>query len=132
MEQTLIILKPDAVQRGLIGEIVSRFEKKGFRIAAMKMLTITPELARRHYVDHLEKPFYPPLEKYITGAPTVVLILEGEGVIASVRLMVGPTNGLVAPPGTIRGDFATDIRHNLVHASDSEAAAMREIGVFFG
>ncbi len=132
MEQTLILLKPDAVTRGLAGEIIARFEKKGFRIAALRMLRITPELARRHYAEHVEKPFYPGLEAFITEGPSIALILEGDGVIASVRLLVGPTNGLIAPAGTVRGDFATSTQRNLVHASDSPESAKREIDVFFG
>lgn len=130
-EQTLVILKPDAVARGLVGEIIARFEKKGFRLAALRMLHLVREQAKRHYADHVDKPFYPSLEKYITGGPVVAFILEGPGVIASVRLMVGPTNGLEAPPGTIRGDFATEQQRNLIHASDSPESALREIALFF-
>ena len=131
MQKTLILIKPDGVQRGLSGEIIRRFERKGLKIVAIKMLQITPELARRHYAEHIDKPFYPGLEKYITSSPTIALVVAGPEAISVVRLMVGPTNGLVAPPGTIRGDFSTSNQLNLVHASDSEASAEREIAAFF-
>lgn len=131
MEQTLVILKPDAVERRLVGEIVTRFEKKGFRITAMRMQTIAPELARRHYAAHVERPFYPELEAYITRGPVFVMVLEGPGVIESVRLMLGKTNGLEAEPGSIRGDYATETTQNLVHASDGPESARQEIANFF-
>ena len=131
MQNTLVLIKPDAVQRGLIGEMVSRMERKGLKVAALKMLRITPKLASRHYAEHVGKPFYTSLEQYITGSPTVAMIVSGPDAIAVVRLMVGPTNGLTAPSGTIRGDFSTSYRFNLIHASDSEAAAEREIALFF-
>ena len=131
MEKTLVLLKPDAVDRKLVGEILSRFERKGLTIAAMKMLTVTPELAKRHYEEHVAKPFYPGLERYITGGPTVALILEGPEVIDVVRTLVGPTNGIVASPGTIRGDYSLSHQQNLVHASDSPQSAAREIAIFF-
>ena len=132
MERTLILLKPDAVERQLIGTILGRFEQKGLRIVAMRMLQITPELARRHYADHVEKPFYPGLETYITSGSVVAAILEGTEAIAVVRRMIGPTSGIDAPAGTIRGDFALSGQRNLVHASDSLAAAEREMSIFFG
>jgi len=132
MEQTLILLKPDAVERQLVGTILSRFEQKGLSIVAMRMLRVTPELARKHYVDHLEKPFYPGLEAYITSGPVVAAILEGTCAIAVVRRMIGPTDGSEAPSGTIRGDFSLNSQRNLVHASDSPAAAEREKAIFFG
>jgi nucleoside-diphosphate kinase len=132
MQQTLILLKPDAVERGLVGEILKRFENKGLKIAAMKMLHITPELARKHYAEHTGKDFYPGLEKYITQSPVVAAILEGsEQTIAVVRRMVGPTDGNEAPAGTIRGDYSLSNRLNLVHASDSPESAEREIKIFF-
>ena len=131
MEQTLILLKPDAVERQLTGTILSRFEQKGLHIVALRMLHVTPELARKHYVDHLEKPFYPGLESYITSGPVVAAILEGTCAIAVVRRMIGPTDGSEAPSGTIRGDFSLSSQRNLVHASDSLAAAEREIAIFF-
>jgi len=132
MECTLILLKPDAVERQLVGTILSRFEQKGFRIVAMRMLRFTPELARRHYADHVEKPFYPGLETYITSGPVVAAILEGAEAVAVVRRMIGPTSGIEAPAGTIRGDLSLSGQRNLVHASDSPAAAERERAIFFG
>jgi len=132
MEQTLILLKPDTVERQLVGAVLNRFEQKGLKIAAMRMLQFTPEIARRHYADHVDKPFYPGLEAYITSGPVVAAILEGTEAITIVRRMIGPTNGAEAPSGTIRGDFALSSQRNLVHASDSTAAAEREIGIFFG
>ena len=131
MERTLILLKPDAVERQLVGTILCRFEQKGLKIVAMRMLQITPELARKHYADHVGKPFYPGLEDYITSSPVVAAILEGTEAIAVVRRMIGPTNGIEAPSGTIRGDFALSGQRNLVHASDSAAAAEREMSIFF-
>ena len=131
MQKTLILIKPDGVQRGLCGEILSRFERKGLKIIALKMLHVTPELARRHYAEHVEKPFYPSLEKYITSSPIFALVAAGPEAISVVRLLIGPTNGLVAPPGTIRGDFSMSNQLNLVHASDSEVSAKREIATFF-
>ena len=131
MERTLIILKPDAVKRQLVGTILSRFEQKGLKIVAMRMLQFTSELARKHYVDHLDKPFYPGLETYIMSGPTIAAILEGESAVSVVRRMIGPTNGAEAPPGTVRGDFALNSQSNLVHASDSTGAAEREMAIFF-
>ena len=131
MECTLILLKPDAVERQLVGTILSRFEQKGLKIAAMRMLQFTPELARRHYADHVEKPFYPGLEAYITSGPVVAAILEGTEAVAVVRRMIGPTSGIEAPAGTIRGDLSLSGQRNLVHASDSPAAAEREMAIFF-
>ena len=131
MQKTLILIKPDGVQRSLAGEILSRFERKGLKIVALKMLRVTPELAQRHYAEHVEKPFYPGLEKYITSSPILALVVAGPEAISVVRTMVGPTNGLIAPPGTIRGDFSMSNRLNLIHASDSEASAEREIATFF-
>jgi len=132
MERTLILLKPDTVERQLVGAVLSRFEQKGFNIVAMRMLQFTTELSQRHYADHVGKPFYPGLETYITSGPVVAAILEGPDAIAIVRRMIGPTNGAEAPSGTIRGDFALTSQRNLVHASDSPAAAEREIEIFFG
>jgi len=130
-QKTLILIKPDGVQRGLIGEIISRLERKGLKIVALKMLQVTRELAQRHYAEHVGKPFYASLEEYITSSPIVAMVVSGPDVIAVVRLMVGPTNGLTALPGTIRGDFSTNNRLNLVHASDSETSAEREVSTFF-
>ena len=131
MEKTLVLLKPDAVARGVVGEILARFERKGLTITAMKMLHITPELARRHYEEHTAKPFYPDLERYITSGRVVALILEGTEAVSVVRTLVGPTNGITAPPGTIRGDYSLCNRQNLVHASDNPQSVEREIAIFF-
>ena len=132
MERTLILLKPDTVERQLVGTILSRFEQKGLKIVAMRMLQFTPEIARRHYADHIDKPFYPGLEAYITSGHVIAAILEGPEVVSVVRQMIGPTNGIDAPSGTIRGDFALSSQRNLVHASDCTAAAEREMAIFFG
>ena len=132
MERTLILLKPDAVERQLVGAILNRFEQKGLKIVALRMLKFTQELARQHYAEHVEKPFYPGLETYIMSGFVAAAILEGPEAVAVVRRMIGPTNGIEAPSGTIRGDFALDCQRNLVHASDSSAAAAREINIFFG
>ena len=131
MERTLILLKPDAVQRRLIGRIIARFEDKALSIVALKLIQITPDLARQHYAEHVEKPFYPALEKFITGAPVVAMVLEGLEAIRVVRDMLGATNGLNAAPGTIRGDFSSSRQMNLVHASDGAESAEREIQLYF-
>ncbi|MDR1484884.1 MAG: nucleoside-diphosphate kinase [Planctomycetaceae bacterium] len=131
MEQTLVLLKPDAVVRRLCGEILSRFERKGLKIAGMRMLDITPELSRIHYADHVGKPFYPDLEKYITSDSVIAVVLEGEEAVSVVRKMIGVTNGIEAEAGTIRGDLSMSKRQNLVHASDSIESAKREIKIFF-
>ncbi len=132
MEKTLVLLKPDACRRKLAGEIIARFERKGLEIAALKMMLLTPEIAKRHYAEHVAKPFYPELEAYITSGPVVAMILQGPSAISAVRLLAGPTDGLLAPPGTIRGDYSMSYRMNLVHASDGPEAAEREIAIFFG
>ena len=131
MERTLVLLKPDCVQRRLNGAIISRFENKGLNIVAMKMLQVTPELSKQHYAEHVEKPFYPGLEEFITGAPVVAMIIEGLEVIRVVREMLGATSGLKAAAGTIRGDFSSSRQMNLVHASDGPDAAERETGLYF-
>ncbi len=131
MERTLVLLKPDCVQRRLMGRIVSRFEDKGLNIIAMKMMRITPELARQHYAEHVDKPFYPGLERFITGAPVVAMIVEGIDAIELVRAMLGATSGRQAKAGTIRGDFSSSRQMNLVHASDGPEAAQREIDLYF-
>ena len=131
MEQTLVLLKPDCVERRLMGRIIQRFEDKGLNIVAMKMLRMTPELARRHYAEHVEKPFYPALESFITGAPVAAMVVEGLEAIRVVREMLGPTSGLKAPAGTIRGDFSGSRQMNLVHASDGPEAAARERELYF-
>ena len=131
MERSFVMFKPDCLERGLLGRMVSRFEEKGLRLVAMKMLRITPELSRQHYAEHVNKPFYPHLEQFITAAPVVASVFEGPEVIRVVREMLGATSGLKAAPGTIRGDFSSSRQMNLVHASDSPEAAVREIGLYF-
>jgi nucleoside-diphosphate kinase len=131
MERTLVLLKPDCVQRRLMGRIITRFEEKGLSLVAMKMMRVTPELAKRHYAEHVNKPFYPGLERFITGAPVVAMIVEGLEVIRVVRDILGATSGLKAAAGTIRGDFSASRQMNLVHASDGPEAAQREIGLYF-
>jgi nucleoside-diphosphate kinase len=131
MERTLVIIKPDAVQRRLAGEIIQRFERRGLRIIAMKLVKIDSDLAQRHYAEHDGKPFYEPLIRYITAAPSVVMILEGYKAISAVRRMLGATNPAEAEPGTIRADYAMQTRYNLVHGSDAAATANREIELFF-
>jgi nucleoside-diphosphate kinase len=131
MEKSLIILKPDAIQRGLIGRIIARIERRGLRIAAMKMIWLDRELAERHYGEHKGKPFYEPLLKFITSAPVVVMIVQGPEAITVLRKMMGVTNSKKAEPGTIRGDYGLSNRHNLIHGSDSPESAKREITLFF-
>jgi nucleoside-diphosphate kinase len=131
MERTLVLLKPDAVERRLVGEIVGRFERKGLRVAAMKMLRFDQALARRHYAEHVGKPFYPGLEAFITSGPVVALVLEADDVIVAVRALMGATRFPEALPGTIRGDLAFATTTNLVHGSDSVESAAREIPIFF-
>lgn len=131
MQRTLVLLKPDCVQRRLMGEVIRRFEAKGLHIVAIKMLQVTPEMSRQHYAEHVEKPFYPSLEAFITSAPVVAMAVDGLDVIAVVREMLGATSGLKAAAGTIRGDFSSSRQMNLVHASDSEQAAGRELQLYF-
>lgn len=131
MERTFAMVKPDGVQRGLAGEIVSRFEKKGIKIAALKLMQITPALAAKHYAEHKERPFFADLVNFITSGPVVAMVLEGENVIAMVRTMMGATNPKDSAPGTIRGDFGMTIDKNVIHGSDSPDSAVREIGIFF-
>jgi len=131
MERTLILLKPDCVERRLIGQILTRFEQKGLKLVAMKLMQVTPELAKQHYAEHVDKPFYPSLEKFITGAPVVAAVIEGLEAIRVTRDLLGKTNGREAAPGTIRGDFSSSRQMNLVHASDGPDAAQREIALYF-
>jgi nucleoside-diphosphate kinase len=131
MERTLVLLKPDCVERRLIGRIIARFEDKSFGIVAMKLMRITPELAKRHYVEHVGKDWYPDLEGFITSGPVVAMIIEGPDAIRVVREMVGATNGLNAALGTVRGDFSAGYRRNVAHAADGPESAAREIGIFF-
>ncbi len=130
-KQTLILLKPDAVQRSLIGDIISRIEKKGLKIVALKMLMVTPALAEKLYEVHKDKKFYTDLMLYITSGPIVAMVVEGDQVVEVVRLLIGSTDGAKASPGTIRGDFALNIQKNVIHASDSEERAKFEISIFF-
>jgi len=129
---TLLIVKPDGVQRGLVGEILRRAESKGLRIAEMRLMRIDRTLAEEHYAEHREKPFFGELVAFITSGPVVVARLEGEGAIDVWRTMMGPTDPAAAPPGTIRGDFGLIITQNLVHGSDSPESAERELNLFFG
>ena len=131
MQRTLILFKPDAVQRRLMGQLLSRLETKGLKIVGLKMLRVTPELSRQHYAEHVSKPFYPLLEEFITAGPVVALVAEGPKAVSVVRTMMGPTNGADAPPGTIRGDFGVSRQMNLMHGSDSPEAAAKEISVYF-
>jgi nucleoside-diphosphate kinase len=130
-ERTLVLVKPDAVSRGLVGEVVGRFERKGLRIVAMDLRTVDGGLADRHYAEHLERDFYPPLREFITSGPLVAMVLEGDQAISAVRALTGATDGRAAAAGTIRGDLSLSNRENLVHASDSPESADREIGIFF-
>jgi len=131
MERTLVIVKPDGVQRGLIGPLLSRLEARGLKIVGLKLVQVSQDLAARHYAEHEGKPFYPGLLKYITSAPVIVACVEGTSAVQMVRNSVGATNPLNAAPGTVRGDLALDIGRNLIHASDAPATAERELALWF-
>ena len=131
MERTLILVKPDAFGRGLTGEIISRFERKGLRIRAMREMTVERELAERHYAEHAQRPFFGELVDFITSGPLVAMVLEGESAVAAARQVIGATDPLQAAPGSIRGDFAIAVGENLVHGSDSPESAARETVLFF-
>lgn len=131
MERTLILFKPDCIQRRLAGKLLTRLEDKGLKIVGLKMLRVTKELSAKHYAEHVSKPFYPLLEQFITSGPVIALVAEGPQAVAVVRGMMGPTNGAQAPPGTIRGDFGLSRQMNLMHGSDSLEAAQKEIAVYF-
>jgi len=131
MERTLILVKPDAFGRGLTGEIISRFERKGLRIRAMREMTVERELAERHYAEHSQRPFFGELVDFITSGPLVAMVLEGESAVAAARQVIGATDPLQAAPGSIRGDFAIAVGENLVHGSDSPESAARETVLFF-
>jgi len=131
MERTFILLKPDCVQRRLMGRIITRFEEKGLKVIAAKLLVITPELAKQHYAEHVSKGWYPTLEAFVTGGPVLAAVLEGLEAIKVVRDMLGATSGLNAAPGTIRGDYSSSRQMNLVHGSDGAEAAAREIALYF-
>ena len=130
-ERTLILIKPDAIQRRLAGRILTRLEERGLRIVGLKMLQITQALSRRHYAEHVNKPFYPLLEEFITSGPVLALVAEGPQAVSVVRAMMGPTNGRDAAPGTIRGDYGLSRQMNLMHGSDGPEAAAREIEIYF-
>ena len=131
MERTFLAIKPDGVQRGLVGEIVRRFETKGFTLVGMKFMKVSRELAESHYDVHRERPFFSNLVDFITSGPIVAMVWEGEGVVAAARKMIGATNPLTAEPGTIRGDFGVNIGRNLIHGSDAIETAQREISLWF-
>ena len=131
MERTLVLVKPDGVQRGLIGTVIKRFEDKGLQIAGFKLMHVTEDLAREHYKEHVGKPFFDGLLNFITSSPVAVIAVDGEGVIAIVRNMMGETNPAKAAPGTIRGDFGVDFGLNIVHGSDGLESAERELALFF-
>jgi nucleoside-diphosphate kinase len=131
MDRTLILVKPDAFERGLTGEIVARFERKGLRIVAMKHMTVERDLAEEHYAEHRERPFFGDLVEFITGGPLVALVMEGYEAVTAARQVIGATNPLDAAPGSIRGDLGLEVQTNLVHGSDSDESAARETGLFF-
>ncbi len=132
MERTLILVKPDGFARGLTGEIIARFERKGLRIAALQRMTVTRDLAERHYAEHAQRPFFGELVEFITSGPIVALVLEGVDAIRAARQVIGATNPIEAATGSIRGDFALETGKNLVHGSDSPESAAREVELFFG
>jgi nucleoside-diphosphate kinase len=132
VESTLLIVKPDAVRRGLTGEVLSRVERKGLRIEDLRMMTVSRDLAERHYAEHREKPFFGDLVDFITGGQVVVAKLSGREAVSVLRTLMGATDPAKSPPGTIRGDLGIEITENLVHGSDSPASAERELGLFFG
>lgn len=131
-ENTFIMVKPDGVRRGLVGEIIGRFERKGLRLEKIRILTIDEDLARRHYAEHVDKGFFPDLLAFITSGPVVAMEWSGEGAVGVARTIMGSTNPAEADPGTIRGDFGLEVTENLVHGSDSTDSAARELGIFFG
>ena len=131
MQRTLVLIKPDAIERGLAGEIIARLERKGLKIVAMRMLQMDKAMAERHYAIHEDKPFFPTLVDFITSSPIIAAVVEGKNAVEVVRQMMGETDPLQAAPGTIRGDFGLDIGQNLIHGSDSEENAQQEISLFF-
>jgi nucleoside-diphosphate kinase len=131
VERTLFLIKPDAVERGLVGDIVTRFERRGFVLRGLKLVRVTEQQAAEHYVEHVGKPFYPELVEFITSGPVVAMAIEGPGAVRAVRSMMGATNPLDSAPGTIRGDLALDLGRNVVHGSDSPESAARETAIFF-
>jgi nucleoside-diphosphate kinase len=131
LSRTLILVKPDAFERGLTGEVIARFERKGLRLVAMRQMVVDEELANRHYAEHTEKPFFGELISFITRGPLVAMVLEGDNAVDAARQVIGATDPLEASPGSIRGDFATEVTFNLVHGSDSDESANREIELWF-
>ncbi len=131
MQRTLVLVKPDGVRRGLAGEVISRLERKGLTLVAMELRTLDRDTAEQHYGEHRERPFFGELVEFITGGPLVALVVEGPNAVAGTRRLMGVTNPVEATPGSIRGDYALEIGQNLVHGSDSEESAAREIGIFF-
>ena len=131
MQRTLVLVKPDGVRRGLAGEVISRLERKGLTLVAMELRTLDRETAEQHYGEHRERPFFGELVEFITGGPLVALVVEGPNAVAGTRRLMGVTNPVEATPGSLRGDYALEIGQNLVHGSDSEESAAREIGIFF-
>ena len=130
-ERTLVLCKPDAVERGLVGEVIGRLERKGFRLVAVELRTLDEATAKQHYGEHEGKPFFGDLVSFITSGPLVALCVEGPDAVGAVRTLMGPTNPITAPPGSIRGDYGLEIEKNLVHGSDSPESATRELGLFF-
>lgn len=131
MERTYCMVKPDGVQKGLIGEIIKRIEKKGYKIIGLKMLRLSKSMAEEHYKEHVEKPFFPGLLKYITSGPVVAMVVEGKNAVKGMRTLMGSTNPMEAAPGTIRGDFGIDMGRNVIHGADSVESASREIAIYF-
>lgn len=131
MERTFIMIKPDGVQRGLVGEVIGRFERKGFTLVGMKLMAVARELAEQHYDVHRDKPFFPGLVDFITSSPVVAMVWEGDNVVVSARTLIGATNPISSDPGTIRGDFGVTIGRNLIHGSDAVETAQREIALWF-
>jgi nucleoside-diphosphate kinase len=132
MDRTLILVKPDAFARNLTGEIIARFERKGLRLTALKMMDVTDEIAHEHYAEHVGRDFFPGLLAFITSGPIVAMVLQGPSAVSAARQVIGATDGLKAAPGSIRGDYALSMQRNLVHGSDSDGSALREISIFFG
>ena len=131
MERTFVMVKPDGVERGMVGEVISRFERRGFRLCGMKAMRIDRELAKRHYAEHVDKPFFPSLSAFISRGPVVAMAWEGQDAVRATRTMLGATDSALAAPGTIRGDFSLSKEENLVHGSDSLESAAREVALFF-
>ena len=131
-QQTFVMVKPDGVRRRLVGEVIRRIEAKGYDIREMRLMTVDESLAKKHYAEHVDKPFFDELVSFVTSGPSIAMVVEGADAVAGLRQIMGATNPLDATPGSIRGDFATEITHNIVHGSDSPESAEREINLFFG